>query len=43
MVELQRKLKRDISVLSRLAGICETREGEKSLQSGVPNGVRGAY
>ncbi len=32
MVELQGILKRDISVLSRLASICETREGKKSLQ-----------
>ena len=32
MVELGRILKRDISVLSRLANIAETREGAKALQ-----------
>jgi putative transposase len=32
IVELGRILKRDISVLSRLANICETREGAKTLQ-----------
>jgi chromosomal replication initiation ATPase DnaA len=33
MVELGRILKRDISVLSRLANISETREGSKALQT----------
>jgi len=32
MVEMGRVLKRDISVLSRLAKISETREGAKALQ-----------
>jgi hypothetical protein len=32
MMELEKILKRDISVLSRLANIGETREGAKTLQ-----------
>ncbi|MEW5817450.1 MAG: hypothetical protein AB1798_18895, partial [Spirochaetota bacterium] len=32
MVELQGILKRDNSVLSRLVSVCETREGEKTVQ-----------